>query len=359
MVNHWYKYYIRNFPVNEADPLTQRLKELHRDEWGEVPNLAKLRHYFYRLDDERDIYGTTAASVIDRKPAPAPPASVVHTDFLNLGSSEGKRVSSLFAPGFDNALQDRLIRQALSRDYTALAFYVMNENDGDWANHKKVFNGYTTHRGAVLRWAEKCYEAGLQPIPCLCPDDAPEWHGKLTDPWKAWNTITHELPPLLNRMATYLTIRPIIWLGLEMNEYLWPKEMVDLGALTHDLLPDAQLIYHFTTERPAASPVRENKEKPVNEWPIPDPYGWEGPWWKAVQLATEHKGLLAYQSGIRDIQALVNRFKAIRARADGHWGVKFPLWIGEIGHPSEPEEVIRARADAIRANVQIDGSLHG
>ena len=150
MVNHWYKYYIRNFPVNEADPLTQRLKELHRDEWGEVPNLAKLRHYFYRLDDERDIYGTTAASVIDRKPTPSPPANIVQTDFLNLGSSEGKRVSSLFAPGFDNALQDRLIRQARERGYTALAFYVMNENDGDWANHKKVFNGYTTHRGAVL-----------------------------------------------------------------------------------------------------------------------------------------------------------------------------------------------------------------
>ena len=286
----------------------------------------------------------------------------VQTDFLHLGLREGRpQRSTLFSMTQSEEMvkENCALIRAMGGD--TYVYYVYNENDGGWSGSGAggPFNGYTDE-ARTLKLTERIRDNGCHPLPCLIPDDAPALNGgPLTAPSKAVPKIREWWPSLLPKLAQRME-RKILWLYLEGNEYLWPEEEIKLITLVHEILPDFKLLVHWTRGRPAASPVLQNKGKPKNKWAIPDPYEWEGPWWKKAEEVGGNSVGMAYQSGETDPGKfrtdLAEKFARARGR-EGNWGVTFNMILGECDVNLSVEQIDQHAK--IAREVGVKGSLHG
>ena len=308
-------------------------------------------------------------------PGPIPPPEVerplnvkeLEGDFLHLGEATGNWPSTLFLFGQEQRTRTDLIELAENSGHNCLVHYLYNEKDGAWDNSPiKRFNMYENqNHSLVIEEYARMRSKGIEPVPFLFPDDAPDLHGRGPSKHKRhpnWGKITRWTKELLPKLNLSFVI-----LCLEMNESFTPEDMVRFGKHVRKYVgPNCVIIYHFTSGRISASPPRENKHKPKDEWEVPDPYNHSMPkWCEAVVSEVGYPLAMAYQfpKGLSD-KELKEKIKEsyVRVHQGRAGGFKknkstMPMIVGEAGKPKESNEKIR-HYNELAQEVGVKGTIH-
>lgn len=142
---------------------------------------------------------------------PALPDETHHqADFLTAGD-----YTHLY-PGRSKKQRARILEAALSRGYTHLYIYVMNEEDYD-ATQFNFYERPQEYREVL----SEIRAAGLLPVVWLAPDDAPGLHAQLP-PERLMEVWSEFVPAIDDQVSSYV-------LGLEMDEYWTREEQSALG----------------------------------------------------------------------------------------------------------------------------------